>query len=99
MCTYSMIADDFMGRRRDIWPTHPVGPLVPLVPAQDDAGMRKEIEALKKQVEELKKLLLASKGYDAAMGHPDCEIDEKVLALRTLAEAIGVEWPQELGGA
>lgn len=52
---------------------------------------REEFEALKKEVEELKKLLLAAKEYDEKTGEPDCEIDEKVEVIKKIAKLVGVD--------
>jgi len=52
---------------------------------------RAEFEALKKEVEELRELLKAAKKFDDATGQPDCENDEKLAALRAVAEALGVD--------
>lgn len=39
---------------------------------------REEFETLKREVQELKKVLVAAKEYDDATGQPDCEMEEKV---------------------
>ena len=41
---------------------------------------------------ELKKLLLAAKGYDEKTGQPDCETDDKVALIKAVAEAVGVDF-------
>lgn len=51
---------------------------------------RAEFDALKHDVEELKKLLIAAKAYDEAAGEPDCERDEKIALIRKVAELVGV---------
>lgn len=50
-----------------------------------------EIEALRKEVEELKKLLLAAKKFDEKTGQPDCEMDEKVKLIKSIAKMVGVD--------
>jgi len=51
---------------------------------------REEFEALKKDFEELKELLRAAKKYDTATNQPDCEMEDKVEALRKVAKFLGV---------
>lgn len=55
-----------------------------------------EFDALKREVEELKKLLTAAKAFDAATGQPDCEQDEKVALLKRIAELVGVDLDEVL---
>lgn len=52
---------------------------------------RDEFLALKREVEELRKLLLAAKAFDEATGQPDCEVDEKVELIKKIAEIVGVD--------
>jgi hypothetical protein len=56
-----------------------------------------EFEALKKEVKELKELLLAAKKFDEATGQPDCHMDEKVAILTAVAEAMGVDLSEIFG--
>lgn len=57
---------------------------------------KEEFDALKKDVEDLKKLLARAKEYDAKNGEPDCEIDSKMAVLRKVAEAVGVDLDEVL---
>ena len=57
---------------------------------------REEFEALKHEIEELKKLLIAAKQFDAATGQPDCEMDEKVALIKRLADLVGVDLSEVL---
>lgn len=90
----SAIHDDFSRRARETYPW-----LQPVVhPTTDSTSInvavgvsRAEFDALKKEVEELKKLLKAAKEFDTATGQPDCEIEEKTEFLRKLAEFLGVD--------
>lgn len=50
-----------------------------------------EMAALRREMEELRKLLLAAKAFDAATGQPDCEEEEKVALIKRLAEIVGVD--------
>jgi hypothetical protein len=52
---------------------------------------RDEFNALKKEVEELKILLLAAKRFDEETGQKNCEVEEKVAFIRQLAEFVGVD--------
>lgn len=52
---------------------------------------RAEFNALKNEMEELKKLLLAAKQYDEATGQPNCEMEEKVELITKLAKLVGVD--------
>lgn len=50
-----------------------------------------DFDALKKEVEGLKKLLQAAKAFDDATGQPHCEIDEKVKLIKAVARLVGVD--------
>ena len=52
---------------------------------------REEFEQLKRDVAEMKELLIAAKRIDEVTGQPDCEMAEKVDLLRRVAEAVGVD--------
>lgn len=54
---------------------------------------QEEFAALKKQVEEIAKLLQAAKIYDEATGQKDCEHAEKISLLKQIAKKMGVELP------
>jgi hypothetical protein len=81
MCVVSMISDDWNNRRAPVY--QPI-----IVPGPSQA----EFDALKKELEELKKLLVAAKVYDDNTGQPDCEKEEKIELLRRLAEIVGVDF-------
>jgi hypothetical protein len=49
-----------------------------------------EFDALRKQVEDLKQLIDKAKEYDQRTGQPDCEMDEKLELLRSIALKVGV---------
>lgn len=66
-------------------------------PARGGEISKKDFDALRKEVEELKKLLLAAKAYDEATGQKDCEIDEKVELIRQVAELVGVDVDEVFG--
>ncbi len=66
-------------------------------PAPEPAISKKDFDALKKEVEALRELLLAAKEYDEATGQPDCEVDEKVEFIRQVAELVGVDVDEVFG--
>ena len=88
MCVVSNIGDNYRDSFPDRWPSIPVYPNT--WPSKSEVT-KAEFEALKKEVEELKKLLLAAKEYDKKTGQPDCQMDEKVEFIKKLAEYVGVD--------
>lgn len=66
------------------------------VPADPNIS-REEFEELRKEMEELKQLLLAAKAFDEATGQPDCEMDEKVELIRRVAELVGIDVDEVFG--
>lgn len=52
---------------------------------------REEFEQLKKEVEEMKKILLRAAEYDKKNNEPHCEMEVKVALLKKIAEAVGVD--------
>lgn len=95
MCVTSAVTTDWMHRHPTyVLPNPPLGGLPPPVVGGyylTDAPSRAEFEALKKEMEELKKLLLAAKRYDEATGQPDCEMEDKVELITKLAKLVGVD--------
>ncbi len=64
------------------------------------SGIEKaELDALRKEVLELKELLMAAKKFDAATGQPDCEMDAKVKLIKELAKLFGIDLGDVFGGA
>ncbi len=59
-----------------VWPTHPT---------------RQEFDELKREMEELKKLLSAAKQFDESTGQPDCTMEEKIDLIRRVAAYVGVD--------
>lgn len=58
---------------------------------------REEFEALKRDVEEMKELLKRAKDYDARNNEPDCEVEDKMVLLRKIAELVGVDIDDVIG--
>ncbi len=93
MCVVSAVGDYW---RRDFPKRHPGWeydqPIFPgpIVIPQEPQVSKKEFDALKKEMKELKKLLLAAKHFDEANGEPDCEMDDKVALIKAIAKKVGV---------
>jgi hypothetical protein len=56
-----------------------------------------EFDALKRQVEEMRALLLRAKEYDERNNEPHCEMEDKVALLKRVAEAVGVSLEDVFG--
>lgn len=64
---------------------------------QQPAITRQEFLQLKREVEELKKLLEAAKKFDEATGQPDCEMEDKIALLKKIADVVGVDLSSVFG--
>lgn len=82
MCSVSMIAQDWSQRE---WPR--VQPFF----LGNQLPTREEFDALKADLESIKKLLIAAKQYDKETGQPDCEDAKKVALFRQLAQLLDVD--------
>jgi hypothetical protein len=95
MCVVSMIMDDYWKRNKDDSQRHIQPTIYPYSPSPSSLPIptisREEFDELKRDIKELKKLILAAKKYDEATGQPDCEQAEKMALLRKLAELVGVD--------
>jgi hypothetical protein len=97
MCVVSMIGDHY----NDKWNQPPYNeffkkifnePVQPYNPLGKEVGVTKEqFEALKKEVEEMKQLLIRAKIYDEKNNEPNCEIEDKIKLLKVIAEKMGVD--------
>lgn len=89
MCTVSMVADRWKTSHPSYdytnWNTLPLG------------VTKEEFEKLKKEVEELKLLLLAAKRFDKETGQPDCEKEDKIRLITEIAKAVGVDLEEVFG--
>lgn len=96
MCVVSMIGDHYGERLPQKYPW--IGPIqttgtnvYPLPPS------REEFEDLRRDVQELKELLIKAKLYDEAHDEPDCEMEHKVELLKKIAELVGVDLDEVFG--
>jgi hypothetical protein len=88
----------------DIFRPRPWYPSIPNWPSVPDGGpasipgiSRQEFDALKREVEDMKKLLIRAKEYDERNGEPDCEMEDKVALLKKIAKAVGVDLSEVFG--
>ncbi len=89
MCVVSSVGDYY--RDRSPWITPWITPQAPVYPPFKDTVTREEFDRLKKELEELKKVLKAAKIFDEATGQEDCELDDKVAVIKRAAELLGVD--------
>lgn len=96
MCTISSLGDEWNRTIPDRYPKFfpSTGTSNPSIPSDIS---REEFEALRKEVQELKILLLAAKRFDEAIGQKDCEMEEKVELIKRIAELVGVDLEEVFG--
>jgi hypothetical protein len=58
---------------------------------------KEEFAELKRQVEEMKALLIRAKEYDERNNEPNCEIEDKVALLKKVAALVGVSLEDVFG--
>ena len=87
MCVVSAVGDNYRDRFTQQWPNWDKYVSTYEAPAVT----KEEFEALKAEVEELKKVLKAAKLFDEATGQANCEMDDKVELIKRLAETLGVD--------
>ena len=88
MCMVSNVGDGWANKFPDQWPQFKppyVHPYIQVGVSQAD------FDALRKEVEELKKLLEAAKKFDQATGQPDCQMEAKVKLIKDIAKLVGVD--------
>jgi hypothetical protein len=95
MCVVSMIGDHYGERIPQQYPWV-VQPNVNTNPLYSPVT-REEFNSLKRDIEEMKALLLRAKQYDEEHGEPDCEMEEKVEMLKRVAEMVGVDLYEVFG--
>lgn len=98
MCVVSMIGDEFSKR----WELYKQLPqkgqsFAPTLNIQDYGRLLKspvnieEFNALKKEVEFMRDLLIAAKMYDEKNNETHCEMEDKVAMLKAMAKMMGVD--------
>lgn len=98
MCIVSAIGDEWRGRFPERWPNIPVPETGSDTPFTIEPYVtRREFDKLKAELEMLREILVDAIEFDKATGQPDCETDEKVELIRTLAKALGVDMSEVFG--
>ncbi len=90
MCVYSAFGDFYS----EEWKKKLINPNTntPIDPVYYVSYItRQEFDELKKQVEDMKKVLDIAAKYDKDTGQPECETEDKVALLKKLAKALGVD--------
>lgn len=78
MCVVSMVGSGWQDQFPGSYPSYPnVSPI--------------EFEKLKREVQELKKLIEAAKRFDEVTGQKDCENADKVAFIKEVAKFVGVD--------
>lgn len=95
MCVVSMVGDHYHDKWQREWPQVLPNTNQP-VPAFPPVS-RMEFDELKRDVQEMKELLIRAKKYDEENGEPECEIEEKMDVLRRVAKLVGVELDGVIG--
>lgn len=85
MCVVSLVADHY-GQQ---WGHASPGSLAGIVGTQIWTS-KFEFDALKKEVETMKALLVKAKIYDEQTNQKDCEKEEKIKMLKQIAELVGI---------
>lgn len=98
MCVVSMIGDHYNDKWKDFdfdkitpYTTQPDLPDYTTGPYIEPTVSKKDFDALKKEVQEMKQLLIKAKSYDERNNEPNCEMEEKVALLKRVAEMVGVD--------
>lgn len=89
MCIVSNIMDGWKDSFDKKWPSFPVNPSV--IDYATIEKLKQDMQDIKKELIELKKLLMAAKAFDAATGQPDCEAERKVAFLKKISEIVGLD--------
>lgn len=99
MCVYSMIGDAFDDSWKRKYPNQPIMPntggsasnIFHWPDPKAIEAIRKDIDYVKKELELLKDLLKRAIKYDEKMNQPECEMEQKIEAIRKVAEIAGVD--------
>lgn len=93
MCVVSMVGDHYTEK----WQPY-VYPDISGITFTEVGPTRSEFDALKKEVEEMKALMVRAVAYDKANNQPKCETLEKIELLRKVAALVGVDLDEVFGG-
>lgn len=93
MCVYSQIVDYETDRwKKRYWTTEPWKDNdISIIPVPYNPPNYKEKEKLKKEVEELKKLLKLALKFDKNTDQEECESEDKKKILSDMAKQLGIE--------
>ena len=84
MCVYSMIIDHYS----DKWATGP-GAIV-AIPPQSSPFISSVRSISDEEIQEFRLLLEKAREYDLKNNQPDCELEEKKVKIRKLADELGI---------
>ena len=88
MCVVSMIGDHF----GDKWQNpNGTGISYPQIISDPNSASKQDLEALRKEVLEMKELLKKAIEYDKKNNEPNCQIEDKIAILKKVAEIVGVD--------
>jgi hypothetical protein len=90
MCVVSMVMDHY----RDRWEpwTQPPSPVSPPLSPRDFAQLLQPKPTITpEEIAEFRKLLERAREYDKRNSEPECELEEKKVALKAIAAKLGVE--------
>lgn len=100
MCVVSMVGDHYNDKWKDFFPFIPQPNQPNINPFDQKFKLpeisREEFNQLKREVEDLKKLLERAKAYDKANNEPNCEIEDKMKFLKEVAKLVGVDLDEVL---
>lgn len=89
MCVVSMVGDHYQDKWNPL--NQQTGGQIDWTDVLNPSVKKNEFEALKKEVEEMKKLLERALEYDKKNNEPHCEMEEKVELLKKVAKLVGVD--------
>lgn len=104
MCVVSMVVDHYGNNWMQPAPSWPTAPTTyQFAQKYELDALRIELEKyklsydeLKREVENMKELLIKAKLYDERNDEPDCAKDEKIEVVKAVAKALGVDLPEDL---
>jgi hypothetical protein len=101
MCTVSAVGDnyrDYFPEKWKDWTVPITTPSIhPNILKPPEYVSKEDFDALKKEVEELKLLLQAAKKFDEATNQKDCEMDDKIAFIKSVADFVGVNLDDVFG--